>query len=73
MIHAPSYESMDARREEKSNQAGAPEGLGQTTEFEIVDRVARLARRGWFQRILEWFYGYDKQRIQQIPRAGRFR
>src|SRR5271157_612938 len=31
----------------------------ETLEEEFVERLTRLSERGWFQRILDWFYGYD--------------
>jgi hypothetical protein len=31
----------------------------ESNEQEIVDRLARVGERGWFQRILDYFYGYD--------------
>jgi hypothetical protein len=50
---------MDTMREKRFDQVADIEGLAQTNEAEIVERIARQTQRGWFQRILDWFYGYD--------------
>ncbi|MCL4206891.1 MAG: TIR domain-containing protein [Pirellulaceae bacterium] len=35
------------------------QGTAASGDAEFVERAARLAGRGWFQRVLDWFYGYD--------------
>ncbi len=59
MTHASSGKAMDAFREKQFDQIADAQDTDQTNDVEVLDRVARLSRRGWFERILDWFYGYD--------------
>jgi hypothetical protein len=50
---------MDTNREPQLDQVAEVNGPSHTNAVDIRDRVGRHANRGWFQRILDWFYGYD--------------